>query len=382
LGLYLIPFYLVAMVIQMFNPQSGLISNWWFTVFLPSTAPLYLMLTDSVRGLLGDAIGIFLIYQASLTLLGLVAAYFGVKRRRMVRESGTAAVPRKVSPAGSHSRTIKHIADWYNPVYVREWRWGLFPKRRGFWLWVITGGIATLLISILFIVAIQVEKGFLGSGQEVMIAAVYLHGMVVLLALPASLSNILTKEREHQTGLLLSTTIISPGELALGKLLAAYRLGFLAWSISLIANLLLVGQLALNHVNPYRMLLGHVTLLFCVVGVATVTVFASTSSRKTRSAVALSGFLGFMVVVGFSLGLVLLFLLMGGFSPDTNNEGVIAVFFALSPAAAYYSLFESPQDWGQEIWTADLFYLLGITLMFGILTRSRIARSIRSGFET
>lgn len=379
MGMYVVPIYIALLALDYFYPTLVDTNHPFFVYYLPATMPP--MMLAARGGIVGFPVlpfFIFFAWQGFWTILGALLAYWGVRRGRMTREGESASefAGRGKGAVTAAGRTP--FLDRRNPIGVREWRWGLFQRRLGFWVWLILGAGALFSVSGLFALSIRMD-GNRAPDEELLIFPILLHGLILLLAVPASLGNIMTKEKERSTGILLATTPLTAWETLWGKLRASIRLTLIAWFLSVAANLLLAVQLYEKGVELTPFFLAQFTLLAAVMCMAFITVYASTRQKKTASAISIAGALGLLVFIGVT-AMLAMFLLR--FAPPINDDDVAGMILTAStPIVSIVILFTGRETGDLAIWFANIVYLTGFSGLFLILALARTRRLLRNGFE-
>lgn len=378
MGLYAVPIVLVLLALEYYYPGLVDTNHPFLISYLPATIPPMMLGTRGMAGIPVFPFSIFFAWHGFWTVFGALLAYWGIRRGRMTREGESASEFAGRGASAVTAAGATPFRDHRNPVGVREWRWGLFQRRRGFWIWLILGAGALFSISGLFALSIRMD-GSRNLDDELLIFPILLHGLILVLAVPASLGNIMTKEKERSTGILLATTPLTAWETLWGKLRASIRLTLIAWFLSVAANLLLAAQLYMEGVRLTPFFLAQFTLLAVVMCMTMITVYASARQKKTASAVAIAGTLGLVVFIGVA-AMFALFLLR--FAPPINDDDVAAaILTASTPIASVVILFTGRESGDLATWFANIVYLAGFSGLFLMLALARTRRLLRNGFE-
>ena len=171
-------------------------------------------------------------------------------------------------------RRKKPIEDGRNPMLVREFRWGLFGKEtrfiRAFYLsfvfFAITGVVATIMVD--------------GAA-----AWMWMVIAVILMLIPAFVGNTFAKEYELGNVDMLRMTVLRPGEIVEGKMLAgAMSIGPLFGAV-LLAVLPTTITILVREASVLPVLTGFVSLCVCAFLMISLSLSISSSTRRTAIAV-------------------------------------------------------------------------------------------------
>lgn len=190
-----------------------------------------------------------------------------------------------------------------NPVLLRELRTRMTGRRAAvvlvFWL-VFNGGVLALVYLGAENVAEQ-RFGFDGFASTVDIGrGIFewtLFGMLllVLFIVPAQAAGAIAGERERQTLVPMQVTLLGPGRILVGKLLAsvAFLVLLIVAAVPLLAVGYLVGGIGLADVGA-----GTLAVLACGFALAAMCIAVSTFARRVQSATVLS----YALVLALTLG--------------------------------------------------------------------------------
>lgn len=280
-----------------------------------------------------------------------------------------------------------------NPVLVSELRGRIRGVRAMLILTIYLGitGIVTLLIYLAFASSMSFGQSDFEAGRQIG-KAIFLTVMTaalvqVCIITPALTAGTIAGEKERQTYDLLITTLLSPWQIAFGKLFSA-----LAFATLLIIAVLPVAGLAFlfGGVSATELLIALVGLLVTALFYATIGLFWSTVMRSTLGATVMA--LG-TIILGL-LGIPFLFVVSGLIFSNSLNGGnpfdsllfaygigtllYLHPFIALGHTAMLLSIGESPFAFtfnagGNEMpapspWLAYTFLALFFTLILMLLS--------------
>lgn len=171
--------------------------------------------------------------------------------------------------------------------------------------WYIMLGIWFVVIAaVVGLAALSVGAEGFGPGQvmfELVVAFVLFFGMLIA---PALSSNSITGDRANGTLAILQNTLLTPGQILMGKWLAAWvaSLGFLVVTIPLMAWAMTYGDIYLPGVPVLLGMLALELAIVCAIGVG-----VSALANKTLFAVLVSyllvAFLGLGTLIGYGLSM-------------------------------------------------------------------------------
>lgn len=202
-----------------------------------------------------------------------------------------------------------------NPVLIKEVRGRLRARRQGRANQIAAYCIIGLVAFILYFFGLQsIFRGDAHSTGEG-IFVFYRLGIDLLIALfmtPAIAASSITKEREQQTWNALLLSRLTTTEIVIGKYVAALVPTLLI--LSLFFPLTLIAAVA-GQLSPARYIGSTLCLLVTVAFYGALSLFWSWACRRTFVATAFS----YASVMFFSLGTVLIWVLVSVASPDRSN---------------------------------------------------------------
>lgn len=171
-----------------------------------------------------------------------------------------------------------------NPVVKKELR-SRMRGRRAFVVLTAYLALMALVIVLIYLAVVQNAQPYgssgRDSGQAIFFAIVFVQIFLAGFIGPAFTAGAISGERERQTYDLLRTTLLSPGRLLMGKLVAAlgYVLLLIASSLPLHGIALLLGGVDLVEFAISQLLIGVATLFYALWGL-----YASIRMRSTLTA--------------------------------------------------------------------------------------------------
>ena len=252
-------------------------------------------------------------------------------------------------------RRKKSIEDHRNPMLVKELRWGFLGRAdrliRMFY---------SVLILYLFVGVPSVFfHDYSGNGETIPFMLTQM--IVSILAIPPVLANSLPKEYEMGNMDFLRSTLLTPQQIVLGKVMAG--------TINLFPLLCAsgcVGVLMVFMTKDYAYLfMGYGSLGACVILSLGMSMFASLSTRRTSTSLAF----GYGLTIMLYLGIPLLFLMLTMWLlPGYLRQGDFGrVIGFLSPISAY--VMEYPASYSTLTHTMPLFsqYWLNNVVFFSTI---------------
>ncbi len=225
-----------------------------------------------------------------------------------------------------------------NPVLVKELRGRMRGNRA---MYILTGylsiiGVVTLLVYLAMVSteSLGAPDPGLGSrvGKSIFITVMFVSLLQVCIISPALTAGSIAGERERQSYDLLVTTLLSPWQIALGKLGSA-----LAFALLLnLAVLPLAGlSFLFGGVTFVELLIGMVGLLVSAILCATVGLFWSSLMKTTQGALVVAQGLVLLWLAGIPFLYIIAAALFGG-DPSDNLIGALIFggFLCLHPFIA------------------------------------------------
>ena len=228
-------------------------------------------------------------------------------------------------------RRKKPIEDHRNPMLVKELRWGFLG--RADWLIRIFYGALILYLFSGVVVAFDAGPGRSSSGATIPFILVQM--ILTILAIPPLLANSLPKEYEMGNMDFLRSTLLTPQEIVLGKVFAgAVNLAPLLCASLCAGIFILLGAMVGIFARDYAVLFtGYGSLAACVILSLGMSMFASLSTKRTGTSLALGYGLAIMAYCGVPL---LIMLLMLWLAPESaRGSGFERFIEFLSPVSAY-----------------------------------------------
>jgi hypothetical protein len=193
-------------------------------------------------------------------------------------------------------RTIRH-----NPIFVKETR-GLIRQQRFrsvFTFYLFFLAVITFLLYVTIISANTVSPDpdvRRTMGKIIFLATTLAQFVAVLFIAPLFCADAVTVEREHSTFDLLRITFMHTRSIIRGKLLAGFVYAFLFLLISLPLQ---SSMFLLGGVTPPEFLVSILLLVSTTIFLCSVSIWASTRSRRTSSAIGLAYIISSAILVGF-----------------------------------------------------------------------------------
>ena len=216
-------------------------------------------------------------------------------------------------------RRKKPIEDHRNPMLVKELRWGFLGRAD----WLIRVFYGTLILYLFVSV-----HGPTGN-------CILLQMVLTILAIPPLLANSLSKEYEMGNMDFLRSTLLTPHEIVLGKVFAgAVNLAPLLCASLCAGIFMLLGSMVGIFTRDYAFLFtGYGSLAACVMLSLGMSMFASLSTKRTGTSLALGYGLTIMAYCGVPLITMMLMLwLAPGSARGSGFEHFIEF---LSPVSAF-----------------------------------------------
>ena len=228
-------------------------------------------------------------------------------------------------------RRKKPIEDQRNPVLVKELRYGMAQRATNMIRLFYVAFIVCMLASFPVVIeTIRSSAYWRPNFDESVIVMFAFETIFTIVMAPIFLASAFTKERELGNIDMLRMTLLTPGNIVVGKIVA----GVIALSPMLVASIISSVVVALcirfSMVGLATVMIGFVSLLVCVLVVISISLFSSVMSRHTTTALVASYLIGIMVFGGFSGLLFFLYesrFVSGGQSPEL--EAFLASFSPL-----------------------------------------------------
>lgn len=236
-----------------------------------------------------------------------------------------------------------------NPVLMKELRWRMRGNRAMITLTIYLSiiGIVTLLVYLAVVSSMSFGASDLEAGRQVgkaiFLTVMFVALVQVCLITPSLTSGSIAGERERQSYDLLITTLLSPWQIIIGKLMAALAFAFLL----ILAVLPLAGlAFIFGGVSGLELLLAMIGLIVTAILYASIGLVWSTIMRGTQGATVMA--IG--TVILWLLGVPFLFIILGTvFFEDDVLRDIVTL-----PLVTYI--------WGAVI-CSHPFLALGITEM-------------------
>jgi len=186
--------------------------------------------------------------------------------------------------------------------------------RAGRWRWLLGAWFATLLVLTVFLRWALVEAGLREPGADMFGGLMLFMLGLALLVVPALTAQSVNGDRERGVLATLLTTLLTPAEIATGKLIAAWGVSvvFLVVSLPLVAWCVAEGGVSVTRV---AVCLGVTALLLGVI-CAIAQCLSSLLARSTTSAV-----LSYVVVFALTIGTLIAFTLALAVTQQTVTVG-------------------------------------------------------------
>ena len=226
-------------------------------------------------------------------------------------------------------RRKKPIEDRRNPMLVKELRWGFLGRAD----WLIRVFYGALILYLFAGIIVATEIGHVSIGSTIPFIVVQM--VLTILATPPLLANSLPKEYEMGNMDFLRSTLLTPHEIVLGKVFAGSINLAPLFCASLCAGIFmlfgtLIGMLKEDFVY---LITGYGSLAACVILSLGMSMFASLSTKRTSTSLALGYGLTIMVYLGIPfLTLMLTMWLAPEIAKGRDFEHVVMF---LSPISAY-----------------------------------------------
>lgn len=259
-----------------------------------------------------------------------------------------------------------------NPVLVKELRGRMRGNRA---LYVLTGylsiiGVVTLLVYLAMVntMSFGMPDPGLGSrvGKSIFITVMFVSLLQVCIISPALTAGSIAGERERQSYDLLVTTLLSPWQIALGKLGSA-----LAFALLLnLAVLPLAGlSFLFGGVTFVELLIGMVGLLVSAILCAAIGLFWSSLMKTTQGALVVAQGLVLLWLAGIPFLYIIAAALFGG-DPLNNLVGELTLggFLCLHPFIALGLTAVQLAEGGHPLWFTLNSQLNGVSVSIPMLS--------------
>lgn len=284
-------------------------------------------------------------YQACIAVVALFVAVRMTRRsaQPVPEDSADASAPReRLSLRKRIRRRFRRrrpkrppVPDRRNPIAVKERWWGAAAPKR-----LYTAPFLILLgISLFLVYSVEVFGG--GGLQEIGMASLILHGIIVCTVVTATLGGLFTVDIESGSVDMLRMTLLTPRSVVRGKFLVGFRLAGIVSLSSLVANAPLMLYSMHRNADVAWLLLGHAAIALCAFVAATLALASSAVSRATSTGV-VGGFAAVLTVFfGIPFGIVLILqFLRAWFGLFRGNEWQNFLLFFSSPVVGYFTFLE------------------------------------------
>jgi len=264
------------------------------------------------------------------------------------------------------------ITDDRNPMLVREYRWGVFQRAT----WMVRGTYVSFIASFLLfaITALPFQSSAVVNSIVVVVT-------ILTLAIPATLGNAFTKEREMGNFDMLRMTLLAPREILAGKVLGG--LGTIAPCLIAILLGATIGNI-FNIEYYTTVICGFITIGVCTVLIASASLLASIVAKRTSTAVTAGAVLSLIYLVGLiPVVYVVSILAFAGTGVRLGNiaAGTLLLRNIVSPIHAYIMVFDTYRvvgNWGLPLgtytWVLSLIVSLGISYVSFHITQRILYR--------
>jgi hypothetical protein len=215
-----------------------------------------------------------------------------------------------------------------NPIFAKELR-GLIrqPHSRSvltFYLVILAGITFLLYVTIISANAVNPDPDIRRTlGKTIFLAITFAQLVAIMFAAPLFSADSITSERENKTFDLLQITLLPIKSIVRGKLFAGVRftLMLLLSSLPLQSSAYLLGGLTASEFIVSIVLLITTTVFLC-----SISVWASTRSGRTSSAMGLAYTIASIVLIGFPIMAYVIMKL----TPIPNDQGIFLLLQSIS----------------------------------------------------